>query len=479
MSRRLAPATSVYTASARAVTTVLLVLGAAFGLSLTASAASADTTLDQAVAALNSGASVYNDPTSELALTSPEVAELTAQAKNAGTPLFAVVVPESTRLAYGDQAGVLRALLAAGPQGTYAVVAGKKFIAGSNTVQGVAPLATAAFANHHTEGSFAVISAFFTSVSALAGSSGSGGSSGGSGGSGSSVDAGSSGGTSGYLPILALLAVGGGALVLLSRRASNNAKRRAAANLAEVKPAFEEDVTRLGEDIEGVDLDIDAPTTTDSMRQYYAGALNAYDASKVALDGARNTLSLNAVSTALEEGRYDLACVRALQAGQPLPERRAPCFFNPGHGPSVQDAAWTPPGGAPRDVPVCAQCADRLARGVDVDAKTVSVGGQQTPYWNAGPAYAGYAGGYYGGFGSILPGLLIGTLLGSSFGGGGFFGGGYGGGFGGFGMGGDNDGSGGDGGGGWSFGGGDFGGGGGGGGGDFGGGGGDMGGGSF
>ena len=147
-----------------------------------------------------------------------------------------------------------------------------------------------------------------------------------------------------------------------------------------------------------------------------------------------NTLGLHAVSSALEEGRYELACVRALQAGQPIPERRAPCFFNPQHGPSVQDVTWTPPGGAPREVPACADCASRVARGVDVDAKTVSVGGQATPYWNAGPDYAGYAGGYYGGFGGMLPGLLVGTLLGSSFGGGfgyGGFGGGYGGGFGG------------------------------------------------
>jgi hypothetical protein len=437
------------------LTALLVMLGALLGVGVTAGAASADSVVDAAVAGLSASSPVYNDPQAARALTSDQVSQLETQAKNAGTPLFAVIVPASTLTSYGDQAGVLRALLAAGPQGTYAVVAGNTFIGGSNVVQGVGPLATAALTAHRSEGSFAVMSAFFTSVSEQVGSGGPSGS-----GSGSGTPSGGS-----LLPVLGLLVVGGGGVALLARRASRNAKTRAAANLAEVKPAFEEDVTRLGEDVDALDLDIDGATTTDEMRQSYAGALNAYDAAKAALDAAPNTLGLHAVSSALEEGRYDLACVRALQAGQPLPERRAPCFFNPQHGPSVADTTWTPPGGAARDVPVCAECADRVARGVGVDAKTVSVGGQATPYWNAGPQYAGYAGGYYSGFGSMLPGLLIGTLLGSSFGGGfGGFGGGmgYGGGFGGGGFGGGDPGTGGGGdSSGWSFGGGDFGGGGG------------------
>lgn len=444
----------------RTICAPLVLLAALAGLALTAATSLADTAVDQAVAALNSGASVYNDPAAERVLTTTQASTLTIQAHNAGTPLYAVILPETTRAAYGDQAGVLRALLAAGPKGTYAVVAGNTFIGGSTTIQGVGPLATAAVDAHKSEGTFAVVSAFFTAVSEQVSSFGTAG-------SGSTGSASSS-----YLPILGLLAVGGVGLALLARRASGNARKRAAANLAEVKPAFEEDVTKLGEDIEALDLDIDAPATTDVMRQYYASALNAYDGAKAALDAAPNTLGLNSVSTALEEGAYDLACVRALQAGQPLPERRAPCFFNPGHGPSVQDASWTPPGGSPREVPVCAQCADRLVHGMEVDAKTVSVAGQPTPYWDAGPQYAGYAGGYYGGFRSMLPGLLIGTLLGGSFAGGGFSGSGFGGGFGGGGFGGGGFDSGGGGGGGdsgWSFGGGDLGGGGGGGG-DFGGG---------
>jgi hypothetical protein len=194
------------------------------------------------------------------------------------------------------------------------------------------------------------------------------------------------------------------------------------------------------------------------------------------------------VTEALEEGRWRMECVRARLAGKPVPERLPPCFFDPRHGPSVTQVAWSPDGGAPRQVPVCAMDAERVARGLQPQAREVLVGGSRVPYWSAGPAYAPYAGGFFGGWGggSFLSGLLLGEVLaGPGMGGFGGFGGygygpGWGGGYEGGGYAGGSgdgggDGGGGDfaggfdfGGGGWDGGGGDLGGGG-----DFGGGGGD------
>jgi hypothetical protein len=228
--------------------------------------------------------------------------------------------------------------------------------------------------------------------------------------------------TGSSLLVLLVLVVGGLWLLLYLRRSAQVARERATANLTEVRPAFEEDVTRLGEELEAFDLDVDAPSTSDQMRGLYTRALDAYDAAKASLERAVTTMDLQPVTAALEDGRYNLSAVLALQAGQPVPQRRAPCFFNPQHGPSVKDVKWAPSGGSRRDVPVCADCADRLARGDQVDVKTVSVGRTRMPYWDAGPEYAPYAGGYYGGFGSMLPGMLVGTILGSSMG----MGGGYG-----------------------------------------------------
>src|SRR5699024_2805257 len=91
------------------------------------------------------------------------------------------------------------------------------------------------------------------------------------------------------------------------------------------------------------------------------------------------------------------------------------CFFDPRHGPSVEDVPWAPAGGSTRDVPARAADAVRIKDGYDPDVRLVRADdGEQRPYWEAGPAYSAWAGGYYGGF---LPGIMWGTMLGASMGG--------------------------------------------------------------
>jgi hypothetical protein len=228
-----------------------------------------------------------------------------------------------------------------------------------------------------------------------------------------------------FLFILVLLVAGGvGAIIFVSRRR----KQRKARELAELKESVYEDVTRLGEDISALNLNVMDPQLDPAARDDYQKAMDSYDQAKAAVDGAQRPEDMRRVTTALEDGRYFMTAVRARVEGRPVPERRAPCFFNPQHGPSVQDVSWAPPGGAPRSVPACAADAQRVLSGQDPDARMVSVGGYRRPYWDAGPSYAPYAGGYYSGFGGgdMLSGILIGTALGSMFGGG--FGGGWGGG---------------------------------------------------
>ncbi|MCW2858630.1 MAG: hypothetical protein JWP48_338 [Actinoallomurus sp.] len=260
-------------------------------------------------------------------------------------------------------------------------------------------------------------------------------------------------GTAVVLAILVLLVAGGvGAIIFVSRRR----KQRKARELAELKESVYEDVTRLGEDISALNLNVMDPDLDSTARDDYQKAMDSYDRAKAAADGAQRPEDMRNVTTALEDGRYFMTTVRARVDGRPVPERRAPCFFNPQHGPSVQDVSWAPPGGAPRSVPACAADAQRVLSGQDPDTRLVSVGGSRRPYWDAGPSYAPYAGGYYSGFGGgdMLSGILIGTALGS------MFGGGFGGGFGGYGGGYGDGGGGGDGGGdsGFDIGGGDFGG---------------------
>jgi hypothetical protein len=225
------------------------------------------------------------------------------------------------------------------------------------------------------------------------------------------------------LGVLILIVAG---IVMLALVARKRRRERQAKELADLKDSVYEDVTRLGEDISALNLNVTDPRLDPAARDDYQRAMDSYDQAKAAADGARRPEDMRQVTTALEDGRYYMTAVRARLNGDPVPERRAPCFFNPQHGPSVQDVSWAPPGGAPREVPACAADAQSVLSGGDPDMRLVTVGGHRRPYWEAGPAYAPYAGGYYSGFGggNMLSGILIGTALGSMFGGG-WGGGGY------------------------------------------------------
>jgi hypothetical protein len=245
-------------------------------------------------------------------------------------------------------------------------------------------------------------------------------------------DENSDGDSGSWIPLGIIAAAAGGGFFLYRR----NKRNRERAELAPVRSALDEDVTAYGEELADLDLDVRSPgAVPEEAKQEYARALDLYENAKTAADKVERPGQLQPVTAALDEGRWLLASVRARLAGEEPPERRLPCFFDPRHGPSVEEVSWAPPGGAARDVPACAADATRIKDGLEPDVRLVPIGGgERRPYWDAGPAYGGWAGGYYGGF---LPGILWGTVLGSSltwggYGGeGGFDSGGAGGGWGG------------------------------------------------
>jgi hypothetical protein len=419
---------------ARWILTVLLAAAAVLGV---ASAAPALASLSSVASALKQSP-VYNDPAAEAALSPGEVSDLLAQMSKTTTPIYIAVLPASF---VAENGGTPRAALtnlatAVGRDGTYAMVAGRSLWTLSNTLPGVSGVASQALAENKGGTSYDVLSSFVAGVSDLA----AGGTSGGSGSGGSSEG--------GFPWGWAIL--GGGALGIagFSAYSIRRSRQRTAVQMQSVKAVVGEDVTSFGEQVAA--FDIQDPRLDDAGRTDLKHAIDSYQAASDSLDRMKAPADAAAVTSHLEDGRYAMACVSARMEGKPNPERRAPCFFDPRHGPSVRDAAWTPPGGERRPVPVCSACNLTLSQGSMPQSREVPVGGESRPYWQAGPAYGPYAGGYFNSFGSVLPSILVGTMLGNAlfpptvaidssgmgggagdggdFGGGGFDGGGFGGG---------------------------------------------------
>ena len=237
-------------------------------------------------------------------------------------------------------------------------------------------------------------------------------------------------------------------LIVRPRRAR---RRR---QLKDAKAAAQDDLLALNQRITDRDSDIAVQQNPEAAVEQ-AAALAAYERGTAALDTARRPEDMHAVSRAIAEAQYRLASAEALAHGQPRPERRPSCFFDPRHGMSVADFPWTPPDGGPtREVPVCANDLHKMERGIEPEMRTVQQTGSPSPVYYVN---SGFAPAYWGGFG-FGSGMLTGFLLGEVLSGPGFGWGGYG--WGEPGGGGDNYGGGDFGGGGDNYGGGDFGGGG-------------------
>ena len=205
-----------------------------------------------------------------------------------------------------------------------------------------------------------------------------------------------------------------GVIVVITRRRQNQLEAaRQAALLAGPRKLAEEDVTVFGEELQNLHIETMTTELNTAMRQDYQRALNSYEAAKERLAKATESSHITAVTTALEDGRYAMACVLARQNGDPLPIRRAPCFFNPQHGPSTTDIDWAPPGGEARPIPVCMADADRVLQGAEPDIRTIEQGYQTVPYWRGGVGYQPYAMGYFNAYASMMPTFFMMTMLNS------------------------------------------------------------------
>lgn len=211
----------------------------------------------------------------------------------------------------------------------------------------------------------------------------------------------------GFLALLVII----GVTVYFVRRASKKRSELAAKQALEpAKKLAYEDVTALGEQLQSLDIDMAGKDLDEGARADYQRGLDAYESAKVAADSMTSANDIGNVTKVLDDGRYAISCVRARVAGQPLPTRRPPCFFDPRHGISVRDVPWMMQNGEMRDVPACELDAQRVIAGAEPDTRQVMVGSQRVPYWQGGGAYRGYAQGYFGSFG-FLDWMFMGMMF--------------------------------------------------------------------
>ncbi|WP_329283411.1 hypothetical protein [Streptomyces sp. NBC_00691] len=371
-------------------------------LVLAPSAGARATGISDAAAALEQGP-VYVDPGAADQLSKSQADALAQKIKAADKPLFVAVLPANAQFPPENLLQNLRTQT--GITGLYAVRLGTGFDAGADRAvmsqQAVRNLVTSV----KQPGVDAATELDDFVDQALPTLRGSAPASWGSVGTDDGVP------VAGLVTLGAVVVAGGaGAYAVVRRnRLRKEAEERAA--LDKLRVVVDEDITAFGEELERLDFHPAEAGADDAMRGDYERSLDSYDKAKSLMASAGRPHDVRAVTEALEEGRYALAVLAARRESRPLPERRAPCFFDPRHGPSTEDRTWTPAGGTAREVPVCAADASRLDDGLDPMARTVDADGVRRPYWEAGPAYGPWAGGYFGG--GILPGLLLGTVLGS------------------------------------------------------------------
>jgi uncharacterized membrane protein YgcG len=276
---------------------------------------------------------------------------------------------------------------------------------------GAAEIATQVVQEHRADQNiYAALTDFVTDVQQQAGT-----------GSGEATGGGASHALRNFLIVLGVIAV----IALLGFYTIwRPRRRRKQQELKDAKLAAQDDLIALSTKLTDSNSDVSIQNNPEAAEEQTA-ALAAYERGTAALDAARSVKDMGAVSRAIAAGQYHLASADALAAGEPRPERRPACFFDPRHGMSVRDVYWTPPDGGPgRTVPACSDDARKVDNGIEPELRNVEVNGRPVSYVNAGFAPA-----YWGGFGfgpGLFTGFLLGELLSPFPFGGGFYGdGGY------------------------------------------------------
>jgi len=212
--------------------------------------------------------------------------------------------------------------------------------------------------------------------------------------------------------LLVLAALGGGIAFFIVRSRHRKAARMLEGHRAALEPLVDglaTQITEIGPEVEA------GGAAANAARSDYGAALTAYGEARDTLPRATDEGAVKLAALKLETGLRAAARARAALDGKPSPAPDAPlldglCTFDPKHGRAVTTAPVSGPSGRLEEVPVCAECRDRLAAGGTPDVRMVSVGGRSVPYF-AGMSPFGGGGGLGPLIGAGMGGFLLAELL--------------------------------------------------------------------
>lgn len=167
-------------------------------------------------------------------------------------------------------------------------------------------------------------------------------------------------------------------------RLAREAELEAADRWRVARKLVDDDVTDLGEQLAELHVDTLASDLDHEASHHYRRALEHYEQAKDRVSSSATAEDVLGAEQLLADARYHRGAVLALEAGEPLPERREPCFFDPRHGPSMGAVQWSPPSGVERTVSVCVADARRLAGGEDPKVRMIRVGDRYVPVHEVG-----------------------------------------------------------------------------------------------
>jgi uncharacterized membrane protein YgcG len=168
-----------------------------------------------------------------------------------------------------------------------------------------------------------------------------------------------------------------------------------------LRPALQEEVVELSGTVAALPAAPVGGAGSDQLNNATRQVLDLVEEARHRLDATDGSAAMDTPSEVedvvrrLADARYQLVVIDALRQGRPVPARTAPCFFDPRHGPSVDQRPFTPEFGAERPVPVCAKCRDQLDAGQEPVMRTLALSSSIKPYWQWDRYSRPYVNGYW------------------------------------------------------------------------------------